>query len=171
MSPDGAHATAREKFDVETARREFPILEERVHDKALVYLDNANTTQKPTQVLAALDEFYRHQNANIHRATHQLSERATAAYEGARARSPVLVPRRPRDRPHQAARSLKWSPELCPTRLKPGTRSWSLVGTLEHRAWQLLAQVRRQAARVRRRSGDSASRLQKHLTPPPMSCR
>src|SRR3954467_15847105 len=86
MSPDAAHAPVRVKFDVEAARREFPILEERIHERPLVYLDNANTTQKPKQVLETLDEFYRHQNANIHRATHQLSERATAAYEGARAK-------------------------------------------------------------------------------------
>ena len=86
MSPDAAHAPVRVKFDVEAARREFPILEERIHGRPLVYLDNANTTQKPKLVLETLDEFYRHQNANIHRATHQLSERATAAYEGARAK-------------------------------------------------------------------------------------
>ncbi len=86
MSPDAAHAPVRVTFDAEAARREFPILAERIHDKPLVYLDNANTTQKPKQVLEALDEFYRHLNANIHRATHQLSERATAAYEGARAK-------------------------------------------------------------------------------------
>ena len=63
----------------------IPILREVVHGKPLVYLDNANTTQKPTPVLEALDRYYRHDNANIHRATHLLSERATRAYEGARA--------------------------------------------------------------------------------------
>jgi len=62
MSPDAAHAPVRVKFDVEAARREFPILEERIHGRPLVYLDNANTTQKPKQVLETLDEFYRHQN-------------------------------------------------------------------------------------------------------------
>ena len=49
MSPDGAHAPVRVKFDAEAARREFPILEERIHERPLVYLDNANTTQKPKQ--------------------------------------------------------------------------------------------------------------------------
>jgi cysteine desulfurase / selenocysteine lyase len=71
-------------FDVTRIREDFPILRERVHGKPLVYLDNANTTQKPTVVLEALDAYYRHDNANIHRATHLLSERATKAYEGAR---------------------------------------------------------------------------------------
>ena len=78
-------AEASTVFDVQKARADFPILREVVHGKPLVYLDNANTTQKPTPVLEALDRYYRHDNANIHRATHLLSERATRAYEGARA--------------------------------------------------------------------------------------
>src|SRR5580765_787648 len=78
-------AEAAAAFDVAKLREDFPILAERVHGKPLVYLDNANTTQKPRQVLDALDHYYRHDNANIHRATHLLSERATAAYEGTRA--------------------------------------------------------------------------------------
>jgi cysteine desulfurase/selenocysteine lyase len=76
----------RHAFDAARAREDFPILREIVHGKPLVYLDNANTTQKPQAVLDALDGYYRHANANIHRATHVLSERATQAYEGARAR-------------------------------------------------------------------------------------
>jgi cysteine desulfurase/selenocysteine lyase len=78
-------------FDVHAVREDFPILAEMVHGKPLVYLDNANTTQKPRQVLEALDGFYRHDNANIHRATHLLSERATRAYEGARGKLQRLV--------------------------------------------------------------------------------
>ena len=78
-------------FDVHAVREDFPILAEMVHGKPLVYLDNANTTQKPRQVLEALDGFYRHDNANIHRATHLLSERATRAYEGARTKLQRLV--------------------------------------------------------------------------------
>ena len=73
-------------FDAAAIRREFPILDQQVHGKPLVYLDNANTTQKPLSVLEALDHYYRTDNANIHRATHLLSERATRAYEGARER-------------------------------------------------------------------------------------
>ena len=77
-------ATERKVFDAAQAREDFPILREIVHGKPLVYLDNANTTQKPRAVLDALDAYYLHANANIHRATHALSERATQAYEGAR---------------------------------------------------------------------------------------
>ncbi|HET7246544.1 MAG TPA: cysteine desulfurase [Streptosporangiaceae bacterium] len=73
-------------FDVARIRKDFPILERTVRDgQPLVYLDSANTSQKPRQVLDTLADFYERHNANIHRATHQLGEEATAAYEGARA--------------------------------------------------------------------------------------
>jgi cysteine desulfurase/selenocysteine lyase len=71
-------------FDAERIRQDFPILHQSVHGKPLVYLDNAATSQKPRQVLEALDHYYRFDNANIHRGVHTLSERATAAHEGAR---------------------------------------------------------------------------------------
>ena len=73
-----------QKFDVAKVRADFPILSELVHGKPLVYLDSANTSQKPLSVIKATDDYYRHANANIHRATHLLSERATGLYEGAR---------------------------------------------------------------------------------------
>jgi cysteine desulfurase/selenocysteine lyase len=71
-------------FDVDRIRADFPILRQRVHGHPLVYLDNANTTQKPQSVIDALSNYYLASNANIHRATHLLSERATRAYEQAR---------------------------------------------------------------------------------------
>ena len=93
MTPSAAStaADARTAFDVQRVRRDFPILAERVHGKPLVYLDSANTSQKPQSVLDAMDAYYRHANANIHRATHLLSERATALYEGARAKAAAFV--------------------------------------------------------------------------------
>jgi cysteine desulfurase/selenocysteine lyase len=93
MTPPAPSATtdARTAFDVQKVRRDFPILSERVHGKPLVYLDSANTSQKPQAVLDAMDEYYRHANANIHRATHLLSERATALYEGARAKAATFI--------------------------------------------------------------------------------
>jgi len=71
-------------FDARRAREDFPILHQDVHGKPLVYLDNAATSQKPRAVLEALDHYYQYDNANIHRGVHTLSERATAAFEGAR---------------------------------------------------------------------------------------
>jgi cysteine desulfurase/selenocysteine lyase len=77
-------AGSARRFDVAKVRADFPILRELVHGKPLVYLDSANTSQKPEAVIRATDDYYRHANGNIHRATHLLSERATAAYEGTR---------------------------------------------------------------------------------------
>jgi len=71
-------------FDVQAIRRDFPILQERVHGKPLIWLDNAATTQKPQSVIDRLSHFYSHENSNIHRAAHELAARATDAYEAAR---------------------------------------------------------------------------------------
>lgn len=65
-------------------RADFPILNQQVNGKPLVYLDNAATTQKPRQVIAAIRQYYEEYNANVHRSIHTLGERATAAYEDAR---------------------------------------------------------------------------------------
>ena len=78
------NATLAAAPDWERIRSDFPILLRQVHGKPLVYLDNANTSQKPLQVIAAVDEFYRRQNANVSRAVHALGSEATEAYEGAR---------------------------------------------------------------------------------------
>ena len=72
-------------------RADFPILDQRIHDKPLVYLDNAATSQKPTAVLDALQHYYRVDNSNVHRGVHTLSARATDAYEGARDKVAAFV--------------------------------------------------------------------------------
>jgi cysteine desulfurase / selenocysteine lyase len=72
-------------LDVESIRKEFPILETQAHGKPLVYLDSANTSQKPRQVVDRVVRFYETENANVHRGVYELSEKATAAYEAARA--------------------------------------------------------------------------------------
>ena len=71
-------------FEVNEIRRDFPILQERVNGRQLVWLDNAATTQKPQSVIDRLNYFYAHENSNIHRAAHELAARATDAYEAAR---------------------------------------------------------------------------------------
>jgi cysteine desulfurase / selenocysteine lyase len=78
-------------LDVAAIRSQFPILAETVRGKRLAYLDNAATTQKPLAVLERIDRYYRHENANVHRAVHLLAERATQAYEGARDRIAAFV--------------------------------------------------------------------------------
>jgi len=71
-------------FDPYTVRKDFPILNQQVHGRPLVWLDNAATTQKPQAVIDRLSRFYETENSNIHRAAHALAARATDAYEGAR---------------------------------------------------------------------------------------
>jgi cysteine desulfurase/selenocysteine lyase len=72
-------------LDVESLRKDFPIFETQVHGKPLIYLDSASSSQKPRQVVDRMVRFYETEYANVHRGVYDLSERATAAYEGARA--------------------------------------------------------------------------------------
>ncbi len=83
MSQNGA--------DWRSIRAEFPILDQQVHGQPLIYLDNAATTQKPRAVLDALRYYYEHDNANVHRGIHELSNRATAAFEAARTRAAKFI--------------------------------------------------------------------------------
>lgn len=64
--------------------KDFPILDQKVNDEQLVYLDNAATTQKPRAVVDAVTNYYYHDNANVHRGVHTLAERATAQFEDVR---------------------------------------------------------------------------------------
>ena len=73
--------------DIEQTRADFPILQQKVHGHDLIYFDNAATSQKPRVVIDALTHYYEHDNANVHRGIHELSNRASAAYEAARART------------------------------------------------------------------------------------
>ncbi|MFA7319994.1 MAG: cysteine desulfurase [Dokdonella sp.] len=77
----GANVTV---LDVERIRADFPLLARRVHGKPLIYLDNANTSQKPASVIEAVDRFYRQTNANVARAVHALGDEATSAFEASR---------------------------------------------------------------------------------------
>jgi len=140
-------ATApRGTLDLERIRADFPILRERVRGQRLAYLDNAATTQKPEAVLKALDHYYRASNANVHRAIHELAERATGLYEGARdriarwfnvPREEIVFTRGTTEAINLVARSF-----LQP-RLKPGDTV--LLTTLEHHSnivpWQLAAEA------------------------------
>lgn len=79
-----ADSIVKTTWDVEKIRRDFPILNQKVNGKALVYFDNAATTQKPLSVINALTEYYSSYNANIHRGIHSLAEKATGEYEKTR---------------------------------------------------------------------------------------
>ena len=71
-------------FQGEEVKKDFPILNQVVNDEPLIYLDSAATSQKPTAVLTAIETYYKHANANVHRGVHTLAERATSQYEAAR---------------------------------------------------------------------------------------
>lgn len=81
---ENAMPAASDKLNIEAIRRDFPILNLKVHGRQLVYLDNAATTQKPQVVLDAIQRYYTEQNSNVHRGVHYLSQLATREYEGAR---------------------------------------------------------------------------------------
>jgi cysteine desulfurase/selenocysteine lyase len=87
---------AEKSFDVERIRQDFPILTRQVHGRPLVYLDSANTSQKPQVVLDTIDEYYRLHNANVARAVHTLGSEATTLFEGARDKVAAFInaPRR-----------------------------------------------------------------------------
>ncbi|WP_049622056.1 cysteine desulfurase [Frateuria defendens] len=140
-----ASAASAATFDVERVREDFPLLARRVHDKPLVYFDNANTSQKPRQVIDAVDAHYREHNANVARAVHQLGEEATAAYEGARDQLAKFINAPSRDEvvltsgTTQSINLVAYSYAL--PRLKPGDAILTTV--MEHHAnivpWQIVA--------------------------------
>jgi len=138
--------SASKSFDVSKVRADFPLLTEKIHGQTLVYLDNANTTQKPRQVLEALEHYYRHDNANIHRSSHLLSERATAGYEGTRVKlqrflnaaqpAEIVFTRNATEGINLVAQS------FARQRLKPGDEV--LITEMEHHAnivpWQIICE-------------------------------
>jgi cysteine desulfurase/selenocysteine lyase len=132
-------------FDVQRIRADFPLLARSVHGKPLVYLDNANTSQKPLSVIEAMNAHYREHNANVSRAVHQLGEEATAAYEGARDKLARFINAPSRDEviltsgTTQSINLVAYSHVL--PRLNPGDSI--LTTMMEHHAnivpWQLVA--------------------------------
>jgi cysteine desulfurase/selenocysteine lyase len=73
-------------FDINRVQQDFPILQQKINDKPLIYLDSTASSQKPVCVIEAMDDYYRNYNANVHRGIYQMSEKASAAYEDARKR-------------------------------------------------------------------------------------
>src|SRR2546425_9907970 len=78
-------------IDWSALRKDFPILNQQVHGKPLIYFDNAASSQKPRAVIESLSHYYEHDNANVHRGIHELSNRATAGFEAARARTARFI--------------------------------------------------------------------------------
>jgi cysteine desulfurase/selenocysteine lyase len=98
MTTETAVPTKRKKaVNWSELRADFPILDQQVHGQPLIYFDNAATTQKPRAVIEVLRYYYEHDNANVHRGIHELSNRATAAFEAARARAASFINARSAD--------------------------------------------------------------------------
>ena len=137
-------------YDVEAVRKDFPILDRRVHDGLpLVYLDSANTSQKPRQVVEAISEHYERHNANIHRAQHVLAEEATAAYEAGRDKVAALIGAPERDeviftKNASEALNLVANTMAWPSALQVGPGDEIVITEMEHHSnivpWQLLAE-------------------------------
>jgi len=150
-------------FDIRQIRREFPVLHQEVNGKPLAYLDNAATSQKPRAVLEAVERYYRRDNANVHRGIHELSRRATLAYEGARARMAEWIG-------GTAPEEVIWTRGTTES-INLVASSWGmdnlregdevLLTTMEHHSnivpWQLVA--RRTGARLRYVEMDAQGRL------------
>src|SRR5437667_11902874 len=98
MTTEATIPTSRKKMiDWESLRADFPILHQKVHGHPLIYFDNAATSQKPRAVIEALRKYYERDNANVHRGIHELSNRATAAFEAARTRAAAFINARSAD--------------------------------------------------------------------------
>ena len=132
-------------FDAARLRGDFPIFEREVHGKPLIYLDSANTAQRPQTVIDAVDDYYRRHNANVARAVHALGEEATGLYEGARRKLAAHIGVRPDDLvltsgTTQSINLVAYSWAL--PRLKAGDSI--LVSQMEHHAnivpWQLVCE-------------------------------
>ncbi|WP_061910526.1 cysteine desulfurase [Streptococcus cristatus] len=128
-------------FNAEAIKKDFPILDQIVNDEPLVYLDNAATTQKPKQVLAAIENYYLRDNANVHRGVHTLAERATAAYEAARERVRAFINAASSREvlfTRGTTTSLNWVAQFAAERLQPGDEV--LISIMEHHSnvipWQ-----------------------------------
>jgi len=137
------HATAA--IDWVARRADFPILQRQVHGKPLIYLDSANTGQKPQAVIAAVDDFYRQHNANVSRAVHTLGSEATQAFEDARKRIARFINVRSNDLVLTSGTTFSLNLvaySYALPRLKPGDAI--VLTRMEHHAnivpWQLIAE-------------------------------
>ena len=161
-------------WDVARVRRDFPILATQAHGKPLVYLDNGATSQKPQSVIDAVSHYYESGNANVHRGVYALSESATAAYEGTRAKIARFLSAR-EDREIIYVRGTTEAINLVASsfgRLKVKAGDEILVSAMEHHSnivpWQILAEQTGAALQVipmNERGELKLDEYQKLLTP------
>jgi cysteine desulfurase/selenocysteine lyase len=139
----GIHVGTRDLWEI---RKDFPMLEEKVNGRDLIWLDNAATTQKPRQVIDRLTQFYEHENSNVHRGAHELATRSTDAYEDARGKIARFIGAPAADNivfVRGTTEGINLVAQACVKQLlKPGDEI--VLTVLEHHAnivpWQLIAQ-------------------------------
>ena len=132
-------------FDVDSVRRDFPILSQQINGKPLVYLDNGASAQKPVAVLDAMDRYYREMHSNVHRGAHTLGDRATTAFEGARETVRAFLNASSTEEiiwTRGTTEAINLIANGLAQRLKPGDEI--LVSHMEHHAnivpWQMIAE-------------------------------
>ena len=137
--------TQLNKMNINQIRSEFPVLDQEVNGKPLVYFDNAATSQTPNEVVEAIDSYYKHDNANIHRGVHYLSQKATDAYEEAREKVKQFVGARHLEEiifTTGTTMGINLVANGLRSQIEPGDEI--LISTLEHHAnivpWQLLCE-------------------------------
>lgn len=140
-----AHLPLPVPIDVDIVRKDFPVLQREVEGKPLVYLDSANTSQKPHQVIDAVAEHYAHHNANVARAMHLLGAEATEAFEGGRAKVAAFIGASRSEEvvfTKNASEALNLCAHSLGGGLKPGDEI--VISVMEHHSnivpWQMLAQ-------------------------------
>lgn len=140
-------------MDISAIRKDFPLLKEKVNGKPLIYLDNAATTQKPDKVIDTIDYYYRHQNANVHRGVHTLSQKATDLFEAVREQVCKFINARESSEivfTRGATEGLNLLAETLTQSMKEGDEI--LLSESEHHSnivpWQLAAQKRGLVIRV-----------------------
>ena len=137
--------TQLNKMNINQIRSEFPVLDQEVNGKPLVYFDNAATSQTPNEVVEAIDSYYKHDNANIHRGVHYLSQKATDAYEEAREKVKQFIGARHLEEiifTTGTTMGINLVANGLRSQIEPGDEI--LISTLEHHAnivpWQLLCE-------------------------------
>src|SRR6266436_6438077 len=146
VTTETSPAQPTRKMDWRSLREDFPILDQKVHGHPLIYFDNAATTQKPRAVIDALRHYYEHDNANVHRGIHELSNRATAGFEAARARAAKFINARTPDEivfTRGTTEGINLVAQAWGSKnIKPGDKI--LLTEMEHHSnivpWQLLAE-------------------------------
>src|SRR5580693_10427963 len=146
VTETGILTAPKKMIDWAKLRADFPILDQKVHGHPLIYFDNAASSQKPRVVLDTLLHYYEHDNANVHRGIHELSNRATNGFEASRARTAKFINARSADEivyTRGTTEGINLVASSWGTKnLKPG--DVILLTELEHHSnlvpWQLLAQ-------------------------------